>query len=322
MATTEWGFLISTNLFFGGLSAGLFLLSAIAFLLNDHGESRYPFIARYGALWAPWPVLAGTTMLTIDLGHWYRFYKLLLHFRLLSPMSIGTWLLTVFITLSLAYCFAWLTAAEREGLFGVLPKRLAGLRRFNRDLSHLRRPLAIAGIPLSLGVATYTGVLLGVLQARPFWNSSLVAQLFLVSAISAACAALILAGHWRRAPGADLRFLYAVDGAVLALEALIIVTFVAFGSVSMRPAQEAMRLVLGGPFTVLFWLCFFGAGVLLPLAIAAREFYPRLRQMAGGGIAEAVHQPAYLSISAAALVLGGAYLLRCIVIFAGQRSSI
>lgn len=317
MANTEWGFLIATDLFFGGISAGLFLLSAVALFLRTNGEIRYPHIARFGALLAPWPVMAATAILTFDLGHWYRFYKLLLHFRILSPMSMGTWILSAFIALSLAYCYSWMDAGERDCLFSLLPARLASLRRYNQDLSHLRRRFARIGIPLAMGVALYPGLLLGVVQARPFWNSSLVAQLFIVSAMSTGCAILILFAHARRLQASsDVRFLYRINGLLLLVELAVTMAFVMYGAVSLRPARDAMHLILGGPFTILFWGCFVGLGVTVPLIFTAREFGLRL-----GRLAQARLSP-NVSIAAAVLVVAGAYLLRCIFVFAGQRSSI
>src|SRR5208337_4069486 len=97
MKTIEWGFLIVNYLFLGGLSAGVYFISALAALLYKPGEpSPYTRIARLGALLAPWPVMIGCVLLIFDLGHWYRFYKLFLHVRLVSPMSIGSWLLVFF----------------------------------------------------------------------------------------------------------------------------------------------------------------------------------------------------------------------------------
>ena len=89
MKAIEWGFLIVNYLFLGGLSAGLFFVSALAtFLYKIDEPSPYTRIARLGALLAPWPVMIGCLLLIFDLGRWYRFYKLFLHLRLVSPMSI------------------------------------------------------------------------------------------------------------------------------------------------------------------------------------------------------------------------------------------
>jgi polysulfide reductase chain C len=97
MKTIEWGFLIIIYLFLGGLSAGLFFVSAVATFLQAHDDdTAYSKVARYGAWLAPWPVMLGCALLIFDLGRWYKFWKLFVHFRWMSPMSIGSWLLVAF----------------------------------------------------------------------------------------------------------------------------------------------------------------------------------------------------------------------------------
>src|SRR5579864_1708364 len=135
MKTIEWGFLIVNYLFLGGLSAGLFFVSALAtFLYKIEEPSPYTRIARLGAFLAPWPVMIGCGLLIFDLGRWYRFYKLFLHLRLVSPMSIGTWLLVLFGVISLLYAYAWLTEIQRNALFARLPRALSFLKKFNYEI--------------------------------------------------------------------------------------------------------------------------------------------------------------------------------------------
>ena len=91
-----WEFLIVNYLFFGGLSAGLYFVSGLATWLTEDGQPAFPRIARWGALLAPWPVSLGSILLIFDLGKPLRFWKLFVHFRWQSPMSIGSWLLVLF----------------------------------------------------------------------------------------------------------------------------------------------------------------------------------------------------------------------------------
>ena len=117
MEQIEWGWLIVNYLYLGGLSAGVFFVSGLAAYLdqkNNAGDSR---IARYGAMIAPWPVSIGCLILIFDLGHWYRFYKLFVHFRIESPMSIGSWLLLLFTAVSLINFYAWLPEQKRNAAF-------------------------------------------------------------------------------------------------------------------------------------------------------------------------------------------------------------
>lgn len=127
MKTIEWGILIVNYLFLGGLSAGLFFISAVAtFFCKADREAPFGRIAQLGAWLAPWPVLLGCSLLIFDLGNWYRFYKLFLHLRLVSPMSIGSWLLMFFNLVALLFAWAWLSGEQRGILIARLPNGFMG----------------------------------------------------------------------------------------------------------------------------------------------------------------------------------------------------
>jgi formate-dependent nitrite reductase membrane component NrfD len=316
MKTVEWGFLIVNYLFLGGLSAGLFFVSALAtFLYKIDEPSSYTRIARLGAFLAPWPVAIGCFLLIFDLGRWYHFYKLFLHLRLVSPMSVGTWLLVLFNLVAFLNAYAWLTENQRGVLFAKLPRSLAFLSKFNYDLDHWRRWLAFAGLPISVGVGIYTGVLLGAVQSRPFWNTNLVAQLFLFSALSTGCAALILGLSGREESAQELRLLYGLDICFMVLEFFIVLPYLIHGALSVQAVQDSLKLVLGGPFTILFWVFFMGLGLLTPLVIELRELVPVLVSN------REFHYNRLLAASTALLILGGGFLLRYIFVFAGQMSA-
>ncbi len=317
MQTIEWGFLIVNYLFLGGLSAGLFFVSALATYLQENGEPAYPRIAKYGAMMAPWPVALGSFLLIFDLGNWYRFYKLFIVFKWQSPMSIGSWLLLVFTGITFLAFWAWLPEETRHRLFSLLPKRLAFLKRFDVNIDAWKRPLAMAGFPFSIGVGIYTGVLLGAVQARPFWNTNLVAQMFLFSAFSTGTAALILAlsANKKELDFRQLRFLYTLDICFITIEFFIVLPYLIHGKLSVLAVQEALKLILGGPYTLTFWLFFMLAGLLLPLFIELWEMAPALFQKA------TIHHNKPLASVAAGLVLLGGYLLRYIFVYAGQISA-
>jgi formate-dependent nitrite reductase membrane component NrfD len=280
----EWGLLIVNYLFLGGLSAGLFFVSALASFLGK------PRTAWWGAILSPWPVAFGSALLIFDLGNWYRFYKLFLHFRWQSPMSIGSWLLIVFNGIAFAYFWTTLRPDSR--------------------FSRWRTRLAIAGLPLSIAVAIYTGVLLGAVQARPFWNTNLVAQMFLFSALSTGTAALILALTFDkvRPDPAEFRSLYLLDIALIVLECFIVLPYIIHGELSPQAVREALELILGGPYTLIFWLAFVCAGLLAPLVLEIFEVVSKGYSRSLAGVA-------------AVLVVCGGYLLRYIFVYAGQASA-
>ena len=317
MKTIEWNLLVVGYLFLGGLSAGLFFVSSLATLIRRKDNQELNRIASMGALLAPWPVMLGCLLLMFDLGHWYRFYKLFLHIEWTSPMSIGSWLLMIFIIISLLHLQASLTARQWNWFVSGIPKSIRFKWLQNLDLSSWRRMLAIAGLPASVGVGIYTGVLLGAVQSRPFWNTSLVAQLFLFSALSTGCAALLFGLLWERKPLelGELRLLYTLDICALSLELFVVLPYVIHGQLSVQAVRDSLHLILGGPFTLPFWLLFFGFGLLLPLLMEIREVVPVL--LTGSTL----HHGKLFAGTAAVLVLAGGFLLRYIFVYAGQISA-
>jgi formate-dependent nitrite reductase membrane component NrfD len=306
---TEWGFLIVVYLFLGGLGAGCLVLAAVATLAGR--QQRYASIARAGALIAPLPVMLGTGLLVFDLGRPFFFWKLFTAFAPESPMWIGTWLLTVFTLVSLA--FASLHLPERYQVW-----RPAESGRW-RDW------LAAAGIPTGIAVGIYTGVLLGAVPARPFWNTPMVAQLFLFSALSTATALLMIvaplvaSGFSRKSepaagPDADRTLLLSADVVLILLELLIITPYIIHGQLSTESARDSLALIMGGAFTFPFWLGVVAFGLLAPLAIEAWHLVPALT-------GRAHPSRRWVEVAVAALVLCGGFLLRWVFVYAGQRST-
>jgi len=318
MEDPRWGILIVFYLFFGGLSAGLFFVSALATYLQENGSPAYPRIAQFGALLAPWPVAIGCVLLVFDLGHWYRFYKLFVTVEWHSPMSIGAWLLAGFSLITLAAFWSWLPQGFVAGLVARLPRRLRFLRVIDQPWrERLRRPLAMTGFPFSVGVGIYTGVLLGAVQARPFWNTNLVAQLFLFSALSTGCAALILILSLRGSglEVGEAKLLYSVDITIIVLELFIVLPYVIHGKLSPLSVQQALELIMGGPYTFHFWGIFFILGLLLPLCLELWEMRPVLLNRS------APHPTRALASVSAILVILGGFVLRYVFVYAGQMSS-
>jgi formate-dependent nitrite reductase membrane component NrfD len=314
----NWGLLIVVYLFLGGLSAGLFFAAGLANYLEVDGQPAYPRIAAMGALLAPWPVAIGSALLILDLGNWYRFYKLFTHFRWESPMSIGSYLLMMFTGVTFVYAYAWLPEAWRQQLFQKVPATWKQVHRLNVDLAPYRKVIAMVGFPFSIGVGIYTGVLLGAVSARPFWNTNLVAQMFLFSALSSGAAALLLAMVLdKRSPiqTHETKFLITLDIVFIVLELFIILPYLIHGQLSVLAVKQALWLILGGPYTVVFWVFFMGLGLLVPLGIEVSELAPSLLK------GKAFHGDRRLALVASSLVLMGGFLLRYIFVYAGQVSS-
>lgn len=301
MNTHEWGFLIVLYLFFGGLSAGVMVLSGLATYIG--GQERYTRLAKYGAYVAPFPVLIGTALLVFDLGRPQVFWKLFIAFEPESPMWVGSWLLAAFLAVSLPYFNLFLPESKRIWK----PSNVA----------YWKSLLAAIGLPLGVGVGIYTGVLLGAVPARPFWNTPMVALLFLFSALSTATAFLVLVMKRfakEEESEEERRLLLSADLIFILLELLIIAPYIVHGKLSVLSARESLQLILGGPYTALFWIGVVFLGLLIPLTLEAIELAPRPNRN------KVLHVPGFVEIAAGLLVLAGGFLLRYIFVYAGQIS--
>lgn len=300
----NWHLPVIAYLFMAGAGAGAVTVSASVLLRGGgFGQSRHT-VAKYGALIGPLPVILGTAFIVFELGAPFRVLNLFKVINL-SPMSIGTWFLAGFILLSLLYAASFL-----------LPRHWAWSRR-------LHYALAWICLPFGIGVAVYTGVLIGAMPSRPFWNSPIIAFLFLLSALSAGTAAIVLflAIFRRRSDDpkveADFRnssyLLATADAVLLAGELVIIFLFIMFAHLTIGSTKEAVKVILaGGELAVLFWGLVVAVGILLPFLVEIALVSPRLLQ----GKAFRPYPAAELVLPVA--ILAGGFALRYVVVIAGQ----
>ncbi len=318
----HWNMLIVLYLFTAGVSAGAFFVSGLATYL---GGARYKRISRIGALLAPWPLTLGLITLIFDLTKPFEFWWLFLTVQSTSPMSIGSWFLTGFSLLSFAYFVLWLPRPWRN-LLRVPHSRddLTNLRAWQpldrKTVGLARRALAAIGAPVAIGVGMYTGILLGAIPARPMWNTPMVAQLFLLSAMSSGIATvLLIAALIRPKAGHDhlheeRHFLVSLDAMFIVLEIFIVIPFLLHQTLNTWSSAESLNLIMGGPFTISFWVGVVLLGLLIPLAIEGFELFPVVWQE------QAVKYSRLWGGLSAALVLIGGFLLRYVFVYAGQVS--
>ncbi len=295
-AMAIWGWEIPVYLFLGGLAAGIMCFAAAVVLLGREREA--PFAAHRLALWAPVVLSAGMGALFLDLEHKLHVYRFYTTFQPASPMSWGSWVLVLVYPASLALVLATL----REGY----PRLAAALGRWPLGARAMdaaegaRGPIGIANVVLGCLLGIYTGVLLGSLAARPFWNTGLLGPLFLISGLSTAAALALLAARER----SERHLFTRLDAGLIAIEVVLVGLLVASLVTAARPQREAAELVLGGPHTLVFWAGFVGLGLLVPIAIELAE----------------LARPRRLAVVAPLLVLAGGYLLRHLMVELGQVS--
>lgn len=312
MHEIEWGIPVVVYLYFGGLSAGTFVLSAFLSYLRDERLNK---LARAGALFSPFPLYIGLFMLLIDLASPLRFWRLFTTIQWTSPMSIGSWLIMIFSIITTLHAVMWLP----EKLSSIkLGKKIFSLPKKREKIKGI---LGAIGFPMGLGVGIYTGVLLGAVPARPFWNTPLVAMLFLVSALSTSIAVLLLVSTWnagKTPPEAfhrERKILFSADVILILFEIFILIPYILHNSLSTASQAASLELILGGQFSGLFWYGFVLAGLIIPLILETFDLIPEIARRQKPSSIKFI---GYLS---AILVLIGGFLLRYIFVYAGQASN-
>ena len=311
-AELTWGMPVVWYLFLAGVGAGALTASASVLLRGGGGgfAGSHVEIARYGAFLAPIPVMIGCLALifelgTFEAGHWFRWINLYKVINL-SPMSIGTWLLTFFIGVSVLYAYTFVPNAPFLG---------------ERQVP-LRKALAWVAVPLGIATAVYTGILLGAMPARPFWNSPILALLFLMSSISTGVALILLArAVLHRAPPGETEQAYeessyiltATDILLIGFELMVIFLFIMYAHLTIGNVKEAVSVILpGGDLAPLFWFGVVLVGLLIPALIELYYVVPKL----------VYHRdftaPRTVDIAVSGAVLVGGFLLRYVVVVAGQ----
>ncbi len=290
----NWGIPVALDLFLAALGAGAFMLAVVADLA---GGRRYRLVSTIGAFLAPWPAILGVLLLVADLGVPWRFWEMMLRrgegLTLVSPflmfnpsstMSIGTWVLTIFVWISLGYIVLTILA---------YPFQFAGI---------LRKLLGLCGLPFALLVTTYTGVLLSA-SPNPLWNSWLLPVAFVASAVVTGAASVILILAALRIVGlvdeedAHIPRLEKLNSWIIAFQLVVVLFFMLVGI-----GSASMKSIVGSGYGLLWWVGIIGLGLILPLLYGFK-----------GGF-----RKPQASVVVAAFVLLGGFFLRYVILIAGQ----
>ena len=287
-----WGWQIPVYLFLGGWVAGMMIIVGYFLFRGRHREDT----CVCGVLPALSIILLSVGMLALflDLEHKLYVWRLYTTFEPTSPMSWGAWILLL-VYPALAAVLVLHPPAIIRGLWPAFDRLSARLAAPGAV-----RAVAATNVVLGVGLGIYTGVLLSALGARPFWSSAILGPLFLVSGLSSAAAFTHLVA---RHP--EERVLLAKsDNVFLTIELFVVALFLVGLLGSTQAQADAARLVLGGPFTAVFWVIVVGLGIAIPLLIQTLAVSQRI-----------AHTPI-----APILVLAGGLALRFVFVAAGQWS--
>jgi len=295
MHQVNWPVVIAIYLFVAGVGVAAFYTGVFADLF---GGDKYRRLAKYGSYIGVPLIFAGLLMLLFDLGRPFRFWHLLLNFRPSSTMSMGVWLLSLFTVLGGVNALTWL--AEEKGY-----QKFSLLAAF-KGKTGLRRITGLLGLPVAILTAGYTGVLLASTSSALWSSTPYLGLLFLVSATSTGMAALMLILAWRKEDFQVIQKLAKADALVIVLE---IAVFGLLLFTLRSAAPEAAAVLLSGSYAPLFWFGIIACGLVIPLIVELYNmFSPKLHSKNDAAV------PAV----AAALILVGGFLLRYVLLYAGQ----
>jgi len=291
----NWGIPVAVDLFMAALGAGAFMVAAMSDLAD---RKKYRTVSTIAALIAPWPVICGVLLLVVDLGRPLRFWEMLLRrgqgltlespyllFKLESTMSLGTWILTIFVIGSLIYIGMTLLA---------YPFRWVGVLRTWCG--------TLVGAPGSVLVMVYTGVLLSA-SPNPLWNNWALPIVFVASAAVTALAAVVFVLAILRMCGvvceeeARIPQLEKLASKLIVFQLVAVLLFVLSGL-----GSAGMRYVIGPGYGALWWVGIIGFCLVLPLMHGYK------------GESKAPQ----MSLLIAALVLLGGFFLRYVILLGGQ----
>ncbi|MFW0792315.1 NrfD/PsrC family molybdoenzyme membrane anchor subunit [Gordonia sp. CPCC 205515] len=151
-----WGHEVAAYLFLGGVAGGSGVLAAGAQLTGR------PTLRRNARLSGLTAVALGGVALVADLGRPDRFYNMLRTFKVTSPMSVGSWILSAF-----SGALGVATVGEVDRMTG----RRLPLGPLRPILSAVEGPAGLGAGLLGPPLAVYTAVLLSD-TATPTWNAA------------------------------------------------------------------------------------------------------------------------------------------------------
>jgi formate-dependent nitrite reductase membrane component NrfD len=258
-----WHWPISLYLFLGGLAAGILFFAAVIVLFRK--EDKYQGAVKWATIIPPFALSIGLVALLYDLTHLLYSWRLYMTFRITSPMSWGAWTLLLVTPLAFLWTISYLKEyfpnwKWREGIW----KYADWLIDFLNDN---KRIMAWILVPTTIILGIYTGILLSAFNARPLWNNSILGPLFLTSGLSTGAAAIIMLAKNH----AERRMFSMIDLILIAIE-LFLITHMIMGMMAGSQVQiEASQLLLGGEFTVTFWVFVVILGLAFPAILEIFE---------------------------------------------------
>ena len=111
--------------------------------------------------------------------------------------------------------------------------------------------------------------------------------------------------------------IHSIDFTLMVFFIITLFLFILGLYVLPRSSHGAVHLIMGGQFTLLFWVVVVGLGILLPLALEIYELIPHYIEH----VELREHHPWVSGIIGASVLVGG-FAMRYVVIYAGQMAQV
>ncbi len=280
-----WNSLIAWYLFLAGMGGGAFITSAFLHWRHPHAVT----MRKIGHVIAPIAVAIGLVLLMFDaeggLHNPLRF-ALLLH----NPFSVMTW--------GVVFLAGFMVVSIIVLALDILKK---GVPRW----------LELVGAAFGLCVGMYTGALLGVVKTFPLWNTALLPVLFLVSAMSAGAASVLLTAIFKHPEEFNRAGVLKKFHFCLPIIELVLVAALLFVTMYNSTAGfESVWSLVAGKWAPLFWIGLVAVGLVLPTVLECRLLFFSSKEFEESRTAH------YISAASDAAVLVGGFLLRFLVVMA------
>ena len=286
-----WGQYILFFMFFVGLSAGGLIVASAGRLF---GVMAFKPITRLAVLEATIAVILAATFILPDLGRPERILNILLYFNPTSPMIWD--IAIVFVYMAMSAFYVWLYA--RADLSRQGSKLALGTGTSERTMAREERvktAMAWVALPAAIMLHSITAWIFGLQISRGFWYSSIMAPMFIASAlVSGLGLVIILALILRRLgrlqfPDDLIAMLGGLLGAFVAVEAFLLLAEYLTALYPGAPEGDAAARMLSGQYLPLF-LFEVVVGLLVPFLILSQR---RLRS-----------NPVWVGVAAAIGIVG------------------
>lgn len=279
------GIMITIYFYMTGLSAGSFIMSTLAYGL---GMKKFKPVGKVGIILAISLLCLAPVTLISDLTQPLRFWFLFPHLNATSPITYGSFLLTLYPINCLIYAFFMFKGdMKKTKMFGLI------------------------GLPLAISVHGYTGFILALGKSRALWNTALMPSYFLISAMVSGIALMVLTvmikdrffSKEKKINGDLVYNLTTFLSAAIIIDLFLAMCDVLVLLTADAEAREAAHLLLSGSFRPYFLYVEVLFGALIPFIMLNMPFSRRNFAAIG---------------AASVMVMVGIMAMRYVMVIGGQ----